>query len=533
MAALTEVERAAVAAELELRKCERDCSYFADRYVRLLDPGPPPKELEFHLWPEQKAVLRDMVTCPRICILKARQLGLTWLALTYAIWRMLWMPGYRVVCFSLAEKEAKDLLDRVTFILARLPKWMCREEVKGDKSWKLFAPAGPTWRATTEAVYITHPSKLTSIMQAFPSTTSAGRSYTANLVLLDEFANVRWPGKIWSSALPTVSKAGGFGQVFVISTMELGTFYEGVCREAMDGLNGFKFIFLPWTVDPARTSEWREARKKEDPENHLREYPISVEEAMSMGSSTFFPTFSRAIHVVDPFPVPDWWPRWLGNDPGYSETFAWLWFTSDPDGNVYVYREWCAEKGSGKLAYHSQAAQVREISRVYDHDGQIVREEFFEMLATGHDVGTVHPETLQSIEDYYAQGFGGGDPGNCAIPIISAPADRKRRGAIMREYLEPWDDENFNPPRKTAKLKIFNTCHRLIAALPRAKKDENMPEAYAEFNEVHVLDALGYGLVVWHPDGGEEPGEPPPPIKKHKDSVAKGAFGDRKRALIA
>lgn len=533
MAALSEVERAAVAAELELRRCERDCACFVDRYVKILDPGPPPVELDFHLWPEQRDVLKAMIESPRICVLKARQLGLTWLALGYAIWRMLWMPGYRVVCFSLAEKEAKDLLDRVTFILRRLPSWMCREQVKGDRSWRMFAPFGAVWHATTEAVYIQHPGGLTSVMSAFPSTTSAGRSYTANLVLLDEFANVRWPGKIWSSALPTVSKAGGFGQVFVISTMELGTFYEGVVSDAIEGLNGFRFIFLPWMVDPARTLAWREDRAKEDAENHLREYPATVEEAMSMGSSTFFPKFSRAIHLVDPFPIPDWWPRWLGNDPGYSETFAWLWFTSDPDGNVYVYREWCADKGTGKLAYSAQTAQVLELSRVRDDNGQVVREEVLEMLATGHDVGTVHPETLKSIEEYYAQGFGGGDSGKCTIPIITAPADRKRRGAIMREYLEPWDDQNFDPPKKTAKVKMFSSCHRLIAALPRAKKDPTNAEAYAEFNEVHVLDGFGYGLVVWHPEGGEAPGEPVPPLQKFKQDLAKALSRGQARSRIA
>lgn len=530
---LTDVQRAEIAVELELRKCANDAAYFVDTYVKILDPGPPPREMDLCLWPEQREVLSAMVTSPRICVLKARQLGLTWLALAYALWRMLFMPGYRVVCFSLGEKETQGLLERVAFILRRLPKWMCREQVKGDRSWRLFAPVGPVWRVTTEALYIQHPNGLTSVMQAFASTTSAGRSYTANLVLLDEFANVRFPDKIWSSALPTVSKAGGFGQVFVISTMELGTFYEGVVNDAMNSLNGFLFIFLPWTVDPARTPEWREARAKEDPENHMREYPATVEEAMSMGSSTYFPKFSRATHVVDPFPVPDWWPRWLGNDPGYSESFAWLWFTSDPDGNVYVYREWLPDKGMGRLAYSTQAAEVLERSLIRDENGQIVREERFEMLATGHDVSTAHPETLQTIQNYYEQGFGGGDPGKCDIPIITAPADRKRRGAVMREYLEPWDDENLDPPKPTARLKIFSSCHRLIAALPRAKQDPVNTEAYAKFNEVHVLDGCGYGLVVWHPDGGEEAQEPDPPLKKHKDSMAKGGLAARKRALIA
>ena len=56
------------------------------------DTGAPQR---FDLWPAQQDVLEAMRRDRLLVILKARQLGLTWLALVYALWRMLTVSGYR------------------------------------------------------------------------------------------------------------------------------------------------------------------------------------------------------------------------------------------------------------------------------------------------------------------------------------------------------------------------------------------------------------------------------------------------------
>ena len=45
-------------------------------------------------------------------------------------------------------------------------------------------------------------------------------------------------------------------------------------------------------------------------------------------------------HVIEPFEIPLWWPRFMGYDFGYSKPFSCLWFATDPEGRVYLYREW-------------------------------------------------------------------------------------------------------------------------------------------------------------------------------------------------
>lgn len=46
----------------------------------------------------------------------------------------------------------------------------------------------------------------------------------------------------------------------------------------------------------------------------------------------------NALHVIEPFPIPDWWPRFLVIDWGFAaKTFA-IWAAISPDGRLYIYR---------------------------------------------------------------------------------------------------------------------------------------------------------------------------------------------------
>ena len=131
------VRMAEAAVELELRKCRNPktgCLYFIQNYVHiedkdmLLDPDTPGVARKFILWADQIKTLALILRNRLIIILKARQLGLTWLALAYAVWRMLFFPGYTVNALSKKENpDAKELVRRIRFILEHLPPWMARE----------------------------------------------------------------------------------------------------------------------------------------------------------------------------------------------------------------------------------------------------------------------------------------------------------------------------------------------------------------------------------------------------------------------
>lgn len=52
-----------------------------------------------------------------------------------------------------------------------------------------------------------------------------------------------------------------------------------------------------------------------------------------------YETFDIAKHVVDPFEIPEDWPRYWSVDFGYTNPFVCQWWAESPDGELYLYRE--------------------------------------------------------------------------------------------------------------------------------------------------------------------------------------------------
>src|SRR5690606_11821483 len=151
--------------KLEWLKCSRSFGYFADTYCHIYD-ATAGDWVPFRLWPAQHEVARLLVDRLLVIILKARQLGLTWLVLAFALWLMLYRPAATVLLFSRRDDEAVHLLDdRLKGMYRRLPEWMHVREVLTD--------SGHTWQLSNG-----------SEARAFPTT--AGDSYTATLAIVDE-----------------------------------------------------------------------------------------------------------------------------------------------------------------------------------------------------------------------------------------------------------------------------------------------------------------------------------------------------------
>jgi phage terminase large subunit len=53
-----------------------------------------------------------------------------------------------------------------------------------------------------------------------------------------------------------------------------------------------------------------------------------------------YETWSEPVHVVEPFDVPEEWPRWITVDFGFTNPFVAQLWAEDPDGRLYLIREW-------------------------------------------------------------------------------------------------------------------------------------------------------------------------------------------------
>jgi hypothetical protein len=229
---------------IEWQACKDDPAHFIDSYCHLYD-ATAKDWVPFHLWQEQIDLVHTIDANDLVCVLKARQLGISWIGIAYALWLMLFHPVATVSIFSRREEEAVYLLgkERLKGMFERLPKWMqVPVEIDNVKLWQL---------------------QNGSIARAFPTT--AGDSYTVSFAFVDEFDLVDNQGQLLTAMKPTVD---GGGKMLVVSRSdstrpqsEFKQIYRGGVSNTAD--SPWVSIFLPWWVRPGRTPEWYERQKRE------------------------------------------------------------------------------------------------------------------------------------------------------------------------------------------------------------------------------------------------------------------------------
>lgn len=255
-----------VITEREIIACGLDPFRFIDGYVCVYD-AISGEWIPFKLWPAQAEALDSIHANYLTVILKARQLGFTWLMLAYALWHMLFHPVATVLLFSRRDDEAVDMLNfRMGGMYDRLP---------------------PELKARAEIVDNDHEWELSNGSRAMAFPTTAGDSYTASLVLVDEADLVPNLSRLLAAVKPTID-AGG--RLILLSRADKSTpesEFKRTYREAKKGSIPWKSIFVPWHAHPERNQAWY-ARQKADILHRTgtldglhEQYPDSDVEALS------------------------------------------------------------------------------------------------------------------------------------------------------------------------------------------------------------------------------------------------------------
>ena len=251
-----------------LGKCYASPTYFVNHFCQIYDAASGEWE-PFHLWPEQRMTLKMIHDHPLCVILKARQLGMSWLVLAYALWQMIFRPAATVLIFSRRDTEALYLLstDRLRGMYSRLPEYMLGgHSFVIDSGHECALQNGSTARA-------------------FP--TSAGDSYTASLAIVDEADLVPDLNRLMRAVKPTIDNGG---KMILVSRADKTTpesEFKRIYRAAHAKTNGWYAVFLPWHVHPGRDQVWYEAQKVDiqsrtaSLDDLFEQYPSSVGEALA------------------------------------------------------------------------------------------------------------------------------------------------------------------------------------------------------------------------------------------------------------
>ncbi len=266
------VQKSGMTAEqrAEWLRCAESSPYFIDRYCQIYD-ATLKQWIPFKLWQEQYETLVVIEENAKTIILKARQLGLTWLLLGYVLWLMLFYPAATVLLFSKRDTEAVYLIDeRLKGMFKRLPDWMC----EGVTDWVVEKDNDHQWELSNG-----------SKARAFPTT--AGDSYTATVAIVDEADLVPDLAKLLRSVQPTID---GGGKLILLSRSDKSapnSTFKNIYRAAKAKASSWACVFLPWWVRPERDQAWYEQQKADIEQNtgsldDLHEqYPATDNEALA------------------------------------------------------------------------------------------------------------------------------------------------------------------------------------------------------------------------------------------------------------
>lgn len=124
----------------------------------------------------------------------------------------------------------------------------------------------------------------------------------------------------------------------------------------------------------------------------------------------------NALHVIAPFPIPSWWPKFICIDWGWAADTFIIWAAVAPNGRVYVYRTW-------KWNQLGPAIWAKEAENITDR-----AKEQLEDITICHSAGQ-HRDNPQSIRDQVYSAF------QEKYSVNLAPRDRIGGKSLLHEYL--------------------------------------------------------------------------------------------------
>ena len=285
--------------EIRRRKC-REHPAFLGAFVHAVD-AKTGEEFDFDLldaderkdvglkgepggWHWQRKILDSWLVQKLSLELKARQIGITWLAGLLALWFALFKPGTRVLILSVNEEEAKKVVARIWGLYRSLPEYL-KGHVRVTKPARGGDPS-----QEIEFTHITDLRKTTIL--ALPATEKAGHGETAALVILDEYSRQDFARSIWKGVFPVID---GGGSIIAPSTA------NGVSNELTGEGNFFHYLwvnassmnikerFLPWSLHPGRDEAWyNEVANSLPPLERAEQYPADPEDAFISTGQCWF-----------------------------------------------------------------------------------------------------------------------------------------------------------------------------------------------------------------------------------------------------
>ena len=304
---------------LERKRCERSFAYFVNHYAMMWrkEGGDP---IPFKLWEFQVEAAEEFQNGKKVIVLKARQMGLSWLVMAYAVWCALFKKNFHIYMTSIGLKEVNEQMERFRFIWYNLPTYIVGDVVLGGRGRK----------DNDSLIEFSNGSAI----HAISSSKAAGHGTAPGLYILDELARKDQDRMAWRAIKPSL---GEQSQVIIISTSAgFGNLFAELWFDAQAGKNEFKPLFYSADRHPDYTESYLAAMKSDfagDMQGYMEAFPHNPDEAFMSTSRSVFPT--EAIRQMKE--IAKKVEMKVGNVELNDENE--YGFTEDPMGNFMMWKE--------------------------------------------------------------------------------------------------------------------------------------------------------------------------------------------------
>lgn len=354
-------------------------------------------------WEWQAATVDHFHAERRTIVLKARQLGVTWLAAAYAVWTLLYRTGSLVLVYRQKQEEAEELVNRCWTLLQSLPADLWAG-AKVEKPARNVRPSNE--------VELTFRDGRLSRLVGMSSSGDSGHGKSAALIVMDEHARIERAGQIMKATSAAVEDEG---RMILISTANgryneqtgEGNHFHYLWEHAEEA--GFTKLFLSWMVHPKRDEEWYRtspAVQTLRPHERAEQYPSNEYEAFTFSQSLYFDKEALLWYADEATKTHSLRGRFVWR-PGSSKAV----FVEDSSGPVLVFKRPIegrsyaigADVASGRGMDFSSAfvIDLETMEPVCEIHGKLDADQYATQL---HFVGKWYGEGWLAVED--AGGWG-------------------------------------------------------------------------------------------------------------------------------
>lgn len=285
------------------------------RHLKTLDPvtGVTP----FPDWPHLRKFTSALLTGQRVLAVKSRQMLATWTSLGLLLHKAIFGPPGVYLLLSKNERSARELLDRMRFLIAGL-----------QDHFRLHVGAN-------RAEELEFDRRCVRIL-SLPATPDTPRMHSPAGVIWDEMAFTPYAEEIWSALKPALDSGGFFWGIS--SSGGPGNLFARLAKDPAQ--YGFSSVWLHYSEHPQRDAAWvDQAKKGLSLQRWAREYEISFEAA----EDRVYAEFQQRTHVLlELYKVQPGLPIYRSVDFGFYHPVV-LYLQLSADDRATIFDEWIGE----------------------------------------------------------------------------------------------------------------------------------------------------------------------------------------------